>query len=58
MKVVYSQPNCPGCVAIKEQLKKDGVEFIEKVIHVDIPIDEFMMKYPGVRSVPFVVDED
>ena len=58
MKVVYSQPNCPGCVALKEQFKKDGTEFIEKVIHVDIPIDEFMMKYPGVRSVPFVVDED
>lgn len=58
MKVVYSQPNCSGCVALKDQFKKDGVEFIEKVIHVDISIDEFMTKYPGVRSVPFVVDED
>jgi len=57
MKVIYSQPNCQPCIALKEQLKKDGIEFVEKVLHVDIPIDVFLAKYPQVRSVPFVVEE-
>jgi len=57
MKVVYSQPSCQPCIALKEQLKKDGIEFVEKVLHVDIPIDVFLAKYPQVRSVPFVVEE-
>lgn len=57
MKVVYSQPNCQPCIALKEQLKKDGIEFVEKVLHVDIPIDVFLAKYPQVRSAPFVVEE-
>jgi len=42
---------------LKEKFKKEGVEFKEVILHVDIPIDEFMAKYPDVRSVPFVVEE-
>ncbi len=57
MKVIYSQPNCQPCITLKEKFKKEGVEFKEVVLHVDIPIDEFMAKYPDVRSVPFVVEE-
>ena len=57
MKVIYSQPNCPACDRLKERYKREGVEFKEKILHVDIPIDEFIAKFPGVRTVPFEVEE-
>ena len=56
MKTVYSKPNCPGCVALKNRLKAQGEEFKEVVIGVDIEVDAFFMLYPDVRSVPFVVE--
>ena len=56
MKIVYSQPNCPGCVTLKNQLKSKGEEFIEQVIGKDITKEDFFSLYPGVRTVPYVVE--
>lgn len=57
MKVIYSQPNCPACDRLKAKYKREGVEFKEVILHVDIPITSFMAKYPLVRTVPFEVEE-
>lgn len=57
MKVIYSQPNCPACDRLKAKYKREGVEFKEVILHVDIPITSFIAKYPQVRTVPFEVEE-
>lgn len=56
MKIVYSQPNCPGCVTMKNKLKAMNEEFQEIVIGKDITKEEFFELFPGVRSVPHVVE--
>jgi glutaredoxin len=58
MKVVYTQTNCPGCVILKAQLVKAGEPFKEMLIGRDITREEFMSKFPTVRTVPYVEDDD
>lgn len=50
--IVYSQPNCPGCVTLKNKLKAEGKEFVEVVLGQDMSIEAFKEKFPEVRSVP------
>lgn len=57
MKVVYTQENCPACIFTKAKLTAQEVPFVEMKIGRDITREEFMEKYPGVRTVPYVVDE-
>lgn len=56
MKTVYTQPNCPGCVILKNKLIQQNVPFQTVEIGKDITKEEFFEKFPGVRSVPHVVD--
>ena len=58
MKVVYTKDNCPGCVALKASLAQAGEPFKEIRIGRDMSREEFMAKYPTVRTVPYVVDND
>lgn len=58
MKTVYSTENCPACVVLKTKLKALGEPFKEVVIGKDIPKAEFFEKFPSVRSVPFVIEEE
>ena len=58
MKTVYTKDNCPACVALKASLVKAGEAFQEIKIGRDITREEFMSKYPTVRTVPYVVDND
>jgi glutaredoxin len=55
-KIVYSKPNCPGCVTLKDKLKAEGTEFTEVVIGKDLTVEEFIERFPTVRTVPYVVD--
>lgn len=55
MKVVYTKDNCSGCVALKASLVKAGEPFKEVNIGRDITLEEFLEKFPGIRTVPFVV---
>ena len=55
MKTIYSQTNCPACVALKKQYQETGVEFVEVIIGKDVTVADFRAAYPDVRSVPFVV---
>lgn len=50
--IVYSKPNCPGCVTLKNKLKAEGVEYVEIELGKDMSIEDFKGKFPTVRSVP------
>ena len=52
MKVVYTKDNCPACTAMKAMLKSSGEPFKEIHIGKDITREEFLEKFPGVRTVP------
>ncbi len=72
MKTVYTKDNCPGCVALKASLAQAGEAFKEvKIVAAKneresslrsgveyITREEFMAKFPTVRTVPFVEDDD
>lgn len=58
MKTVYTKDNCPACVTLKASLANAGEAFSEVKIGRDITREEFMAKFPTVRTVPYVVDDD
>ena len=58
MKTVYTKDACPACVTLKASLVKSGESFKEVLIGRDITREEFMSKFPTVRTVPYVVDND
>lgn len=58
MKTVYTKDACPACVTLKASLAKSGEAFQEVKIGRDITREEFMSKFPTVRTVPYVVDND
>lgn len=53
--IVYTKDNCPACNNLKATLTNNGVVFKEVHIGRDISREEFMAKFPGVRTVPHVV---
>jgi len=61
MQVVYSKDNCPGCDRLLSEYESngwlEGQEFRVVKLGSDISVDEFLAKFPGVRSVPHVVTE-
>ena len=58
MKTVYTKDACPACVTLKASLVKSGEAFQEVKIGRDITREEFMSKFPTVRTVPYVLDDD
>lgn len=58
MKKVYTKTNCPACVTLKASLAKAGEAFQEIKIGKDITREEFMSKFPTVRTVPYIEDDD
>ena len=56
MKTVYTKTNCPACVTLKASLVKAGESFKEVLIGRDITPEEFMEKFPTIRTVPYMVD--
>ena len=57
MITVYTKDNCPACLNLKDQLRSGKREFTEIKIGKDITREEFMDKFPGVRTVPHMVEE-
>lgn len=58
MKIVYTKDNCPACVFTKEKMKAQGIAFKEVKIGEDISREDFLKEFPGVRSVPYVIDKE
>ena len=56
MKTVYTKDNCPACVQLKNKLKHDGETFNEIKIGTDITREDFISKFPTVKTVPYVVN--
>ncbi len=57
MITVYTKDNCPACLNLKDQLRSGKREFTEIKIDKDITREEFMEKFPSVRTVPHMVEE-
>lgn len=57
MITIYTKDNCPACVNLKNTMNSNGAEYVEVNIGKDITREEFMEKFPGVRTVPHVVEE-
>ncbi len=57
MITVYTKDNCPACVSLKATLKQEGKPFKEINIGRDITREDFMSKFPTVRTVPYTVVE-
>jgi glutaredoxin len=57
MIIVYTKDNCPACLNLKDQLRSGKREFTEIKIGKDITREEFMEKFPSVRTVPHMVEE-
>ena len=58
MKTVYTKDNCPACVTLKASLVKAGESFKEIKIGRDITREEFMEKFPTIRTVPYMIDSE
>jgi hypothetical protein len=62
MRVVYSQDNCPGCVSLINEYNEvngflEGQDYRVVKLGEDMPVKDFLEKFPGVRTVPYVVME-
>ena len=58
MYTVYSKPNCPYCDMAKNLLESKGIAFETQMIGVDISRDEILLKFPSMRTVPIIVDDN
>lgn len=64
MFTVYSKENCPACVNAKDYLKKLNKDFTVIMVNEfaiddnEITKEEFISRFPGVRSVPYIVGPD
>lgn len=56
MKTVYTKDNCPACTQLKQQLKQNDEHFNEIKIGRDITREDFIAKFPTVKTVPYVVN--
>jgi glutaredoxin len=57
MKTIYTKDNCPACILLKAELKRNEEEFIGINIGKDITREDFIAKFPKQRTVPFVVND-
>jgi glutaredoxin len=57
MITVYTKDNCPACLKLKDQLRSGQREYTEVKIGKDITREEFMEKFPNVRTVPHMVQK-
>ena len=56
MKIeIYSKPSCTYCINTKMFLQSKELEYTEYTIGKDLTRNEFLEKFPNVRSVPQVL---
>jgi glutaredoxin len=53
--VIYSKDNCPWCDRAKELMTNRNQTYTEFKIGRDITREEFMEKFPNVRTVPYII---
>ena len=57
MITIITKDNCPFCIRAKNLLTQKGVPFISKKIGVDIEREEVLEQYPGIRTVPIIIED-
>lgn len=55
MITVYTKPNCTYCVRAKSFLLANQLPFTEVVIGRDIMLEQFISRYPNVKTAPFII---
>lgn len=55
--IVYSTPNCPWCIRVKQFLKENNILFLDWDVSVDQVAADEMIKKSGQMGVP-VLDID
>ena len=55
---IYTKQDCKFCNMLKSVLKQNNVEYSEVDLSIKANRDEFISVYPGVKSVPYGVDEN
>lgn len=67
MITVFSKPACSFCVNAKNLLADRDISFNEVILDIGqekapdaryMPINEFKEKFPTVRTLPHIIDED
>lgn len=53
--LIFSKDTCQWCDQAKNLMNLRGIEFEEVVIGKDIMVEQFIQKYPGVKSVPYII---
>lgn len=55
--IIYSTPNCPWCIRVKQFLKENNILFLDWDVSVDQAAADEMIKKSGQMGVP-VLDID
>lgn len=55
---IVSKPNCPNCVTAKSVCSMYSLDFNEKVLGVDITLEELSVMAPGARELPQIFAGD
>jgi glutaredoxin len=52
---IYSKPDCGYCKAAKDLLELNDVQYTEHSIGTDLTREEFIEKFPLVKTVPAIL---
>ena len=52
---IFSKVDCPYCDSAKNLLISKGYSYHEFIIGQDIARDEFVEKFPNVKTVPYII---
>jgi glutaredoxin 3 len=58
MYYIYTKDNCGYCVSAKTLLKQKNLEYTEYKIPEDISREQVMEKFPGIRTVPVILEDE
>lgn len=52
---IFSKVDCPYCDNAKNLLMSKGYSYYEFIIGQDISRDDFVEKFPNVKTVPYII---
>jgi glutaredoxin len=52
---VYTHTGCTLCTLTKRFLEGKKLTYTERVVDVDVPVQEILQQYPTANSVPMVI---
>ena len=52
---MFTKPDCPFCVQAKELLSAKGFSYSEFELGKDLTKEEFIEKFPNVKTVPYII---